>query len=150
MADSIFFGEAFEGQAFTFQGQVFGDSSIPINSASLSSITYDVWLIGVEAVVGLPSPTVPVIPERIHAGRTFDPTQVVSDTLQDDPRWNLDTAGFNFSPQFPADTIPPFAKAELPIRKVYHIPIELQPFVGEHIGVRLVITANHFLFGKPP
>lgn len=99
----------------TCMGRIYGNAGTLITQASLSAITYAVTIIAEDDT------------ETDGTTGTLTISSVVFDTLQtSDPRWSVDSTGYNFLATIPASA---FTRANGGLR--HRVDIEFTPSSGE-------------------
>lgn len=122
-------GFAFKGGTSTQLARVVGDGNVAITRATVSAISYTIYLVDPEdpdndlAVAG-------------HTDEDLVVASVVFDTLQTDSRWSVDATGYNFRHTIDVATDQAFAEADRRYRIVYTIT----PASGQAILLRYLVT----------
>jgi hypothetical protein len=130
MADAIdIHGTAFKLGSATLMARVEGKSGLPITREDIGSVQYSVYLLDDQdadlrtAMAGHTDVAVPV-------------ADALSNTLQTDPIWSVDSVGYNFRHTLDVSAAPAFAIAG----RRYLVEFQLMPVVGQVILVRFRIN----------
>ena len=127
MALSNIIGQVFAGGTLTALARVVDTSVSPITQSGVSAISYTINLVNSDGSFS---------PVTDHTGVSLDPTVVVTDTLETDGLWSVDTTGYNFRHVVDISTNPAFALAG----RTYLIVYTITPTVGQILLFRYQIA----------
>lgn len=152
MAAPAIVGVAYEQHGFVILARIYGQTNALIQQSSVSTIEYDVWRIGAERSfeqrAGLTQQQFQETPIKVSGPDSLVVGDTVFDTLQTGEPWTVDDTGYNFAAAMPASTLEAIPKGEYPVARRYQIAIEITPVVGELQPVEVIVSSEHFMFGK--
>lgn len=147
MGATVITGKIFAGQSVTLLARV-AAGGINVVQSDFGTITYEIW-----RVYPKPAPANDWAEQSPPEKLTQNPVSVtvanaVYNTLQTDGRWTQDSTGYNFALAIPGSSIPLPDSSET-YNRLYEIPVQFTPSVGNPFGVLFRLEQERFLYGAP-